>query len=101
MKDPRDVIISPVVSEKSYDMIEKGNTYTFVVDRRSNKSEIKDAIEEIFAVEAIFEVSVLSVNTQNRKGKLKRTGRTLGRRAGAKRALVTLAQGDSIDLFGV
>ena len=71
------------------------NTYTFVVDRRSNKSEIKDAVEEIFSV------SVLSVNTQNRRGKLKRTGRTLGRRAGAKRALVTLAQGDSIDLFGV
>jgi large subunit ribosomal protein L23 len=95
MKDPRDVIISPVVSEKSYDIIEKGNTYTFLVDRRSNKSEIKDAVEEIFAV------SVLSVNTQNRKGKLKRTGRTVGRRAAAKRALVTLAEGDSIDLFGV
>ena len=95
MKDPRDIIISPVDSEKSYDMIEKGNTYTFVVDRRSNKSEIKDAIEEIFAV------SVMSVNTQNRRGKWKRTGRTLGKRAGAKRALVTLAQGDSIDLFGV
>ena len=95
MKDPRDIIFSPVVSEKSYDIIEKGNTYTFLVDRRSNKSEIKDAVEEIFAV------SVLSVNTQNRKGKLKRTGRTMGRRAAAKRALVTLAEGDSIDLFGV
>ena len=95
MKDPRDIIISPVVSEKSYDMIEKGNTYTFVVDRRSNKSEIKDAVQDIFSV------SVLSVNTQNRKGKWKRTGRTLGRRAGGKRALVTLAEGDSIDLFGV
>jgi large subunit ribosomal protein L23 len=46
MKDPRDIIISPVVSEKSYDMIEKGNTYTFVVDRRSNKIEIKEAFEE-------------------------------------------------------
>lgn len=95
MKNPRDVIISPVVSEKSYDLIEKVNTYTFVVDRRSNKSEIKDAVEEIFTV------SVLSVNTQNRQGKLKRTGRVLGRRAGAKRAMVTLAQGDSIDLFGI
>jgi large subunit ribosomal protein L23 len=52
-------------------------------------------------VESIFEVSVLSVNTQNRPGKWKRTGRTLGRRASVKRALVTLAQGDSIDLFGV
>ena len=95
MKNPRDVIFAPVVSEKSYDLIEKANTYTFEVDRRSNKGEIKDAVE------AIFEVSVLSVNTQNRTGKWKRTGRTLGRRAGVKRALVTLAQGDSIDLFGV
>ncbi|HEY7564435.1 MAG TPA: 50S ribosomal protein L23 [Acidimicrobiia bacterium] len=95
MKDPRDVIFSPVVSEKSYDLIEKANTYTFVVDRRSNKSEIKDAVEEIFTV------SVVSVNTQNRRGKWKRTGRVLGQRAGAKRALVTLAEGDSIDLFGI
>lgn len=95
MKNPRDVVIAPVVSEKSYDLIEKANTYTFVVDRRSNKSEIKDAVEEIFTV------SVLSVNTQNRQGKWKRTGRVMGRRAGAKRAMVTLAQGDSIDLFGI
>lgn len=95
MKDPRDIILSPVVSEKSYDLIDKVNTYTFVVDRRSNKSEIKDAVEEIFSVD------VRSVNTQNRRGKLKRTGRVLGRRNHAKRALVTLAEGDSIDLFGV
>ena len=94
MKNPRDVIIAPVVSEKSYDLIEKANTYTFVVDRRSNKSEIKDAVEEIFTVD------VVSVNTQNRQGKWKRTGRVMGRRAGVKRAMVTLAQGESIDLFG-
>jgi large subunit ribosomal protein L23 len=94
MKNPRDVIIAPVVSEKSYDLIEKANTYTFVVDRRSNKSEIKNAVEEIFTVD------VVSVNTQNRQGKWKRTGRVLGRRGGVKRAMVTLAQGDSIDLFG-
>lgn len=95
MKDPRQVILAPVVSEKSYDLIERANTYTFEVDRRSNKSEIKDAVENIFSV------GVVSVNTQNRAGKVKRTGRTLGRRAGVKRALVTLVQGDSIDLFGV
>jgi len=95
MKDPRDVVFSPVVSEKSYDLIDKTNTYTFVVDRRSNKSEIKDAVEEIFSV------TVRAVNTQNRPGKMKRTGRVLGRRNHAKRALVTLAPGDSIDLFGV
>lgn len=94
-KNPRDIIIAPVVSEKSYDLIEKTNTYTFVVDRRSNKSEIKDAIQDIFAV------SVVSVNTQNRTGKIKRTGRVVGRRNHVKRALVTLASGDSIDLFGI
>ena len=95
MKNPRDIIFAPVVSEKSYDLIERANTYTFEVDRRSNKGEIRDAVESIFSV------SVLSVNTQNRSGKVKRTGRVLGRRAGVERALVTLAQGDSIDLFGV
>ena len=72
MKDPRDIILSPVVSEKSYDLIDKANTYTFVVDRRSNKSEIKDAVQEIFSV------TVRSVNTQNRAGKFKRTGRVPG-----------------------
>lgn len=95
LKNPRDIIIAPVVSEKSYDLIEKTNTYTFVVDRRCNKSEIKDAIQDIFAV------AVVSVNTQNRIGKVKRTGRVEGRRNNVKRALVTLASGDSIDLFGI
>lgn len=95
IKNPRDIIIAPVVSEKSYDLIEKTNTYTFEVDRRSNKSEIRDAIQDIFAV------AVVSVNTQNRIGKMKRTGRVVGRRNHVKRALVTLASGDSIDLFGI
>lgn len=95
MKDPRDVIIEPVVSEKSYDLIERHNTYTFVVDRRANKTEIKEAVTEI------FDVKVLSVNTMNRKGKRKRTGWVMGKRADIKRALVTLADGDTIDLFGV
>ncbi len=95
MKDPRDIIIEPVVSEKSYDLIERHNTYTFVVDRRANKTEIKEAVAEIFGVK------VLSVNTMNRKGKRKRTGWVVGKRADTKRALVTLAEGDNIDLFGV
>lgn len=95
MKNPRDIIIEPVVSEKSYDLIEKNNTYTFVVDKRSNKTEIKQAIQ------SIFEVKVTSVNTQNRTGKVKRTGWVQGRRRNVKRALVTLAADDSIDLFGV
>lgn len=95
MKNPRDVILAPVVSEKSYDLIEKQNTYTFVVDPRTNKEEIRDAVE------AVFGVQVLRVNTQNRPGKVKRTGWVQGRRKNLKRALVTLAEGESIDLFGV
>ena len=95
MKNPRDIILSPVVSEKSYDLIEDHNTYTFVVDPRVNKTEVKQAIETIFGVK------VVRVNTQNRKGKLKRTGYVIGKRSDRKRALVTLADGDEIDIFGV
>lgn len=95
MKDPRDVIIEPIVSEKSYDLIEDANTYTFRVDPRSSKTEIKQAVE------AIFGVRVVSVNTMNRKGKRKRSGWVMGRRPNTKRALVTLAAGDEIDIFGV
>ncbi len=95
MKDPRDVILEPVVSEKSYDLIEDLNTYTFIVDRRANKTEIKEAVK------AIFEVDVVSVNTMNRKGKRKRTGWRFGRRKDTKRALVKLAPGSSIDIFEV
>jgi len=95
VKDPRDLILEPVVSEKSYDLIEDNNTYTFVVDRRTNKTEIKQAIE------AIFSVKVVKVNTINRQGKVKRTGWKLGKRPDTKRALVTLAEGEQIDIFGV
>lgn len=95
MKNPRDIIIEPVVSEKSYDLVADNNSYTFVVDRRSNKTEIKEAIQ------SIFDVRVTSVNTMNRKGKRKRTGWTIGTRKDTKRAVVTLADGDSIDVFEV
>ncbi len=95
MKNPRDIIFSPVVSEKSFDLIEHNNTYTFVVDPRANKTEIKQAVQ------SIFDVTVTRVNTQNRKGKVKRTGYVMGKRKDIKRALVTLAPGDEIDLFGV
>jgi large subunit ribosomal protein L23 len=95
MKDLRDVILAPVVSEKSYDLIENNNTYTFMVDPRSNKSEIKMAVEQVFGVR------VLRVNTMNRKGKMKRQGWKMGKRKDTKRAVVTLAPGNSIDLFGV
>ncbi len=94
-KNPRDVVLKPVVSEKSYDLIQDLNTYTFVVDKRSNKTEIRQAVEDI------FDVSVVSVNTINRKGKRKRTGYKIGKRADSKRALVTLAAGQSIDIFEV
>lgn len=95
MKNPRDIVRFPVVSEKSYDLIEHMNTYTFEVDPRSNKGQIRDAVEEI------FDVKVVRVNTLNRKGKRKRQGATFGRRKDTKRALVTLADGNSIDVFGV
>jgi large subunit ribosomal protein L23 len=95
VKDPRDIIFEPIVSEKSYDLIEDTNTYTFVVDRRANKTQIKQAVA------SIFDVKVLSVNTMNRKGKLKRTGYVLGKRKDTKRALVKLADGDKIDIFEV
>lgn len=95
MKDPRDVILKPVVSEKSYDLIQDSNTYTFIVDKRANKTEIKQAVK------AIFDVKVTDVNTMNRKGKKKRTGWVFGTRSDVKRALVKLAPGESIDIFEV
>ena len=92
MKSPRDVIIRPVVSEKSYAGLEL-NTYTFLVDPRANKTEIKEAVQ------AIWNVRVTAVNTLRRQGKVKRRGYTVGKRADQKRAIVTLAQGDSIEIF--
>ena len=96
MKDPRDVILEPIVSEKSYALIEE-NVYTFKVHPDATKPEIKDAVRQIFGVVPV------GVNTLNRKGKRKRNRRnfTYGKRADTKRALVTLAEGDSIDLFKV
>ena len=91
-RDPRDVLISPVVSEKSYGLLDEGK-YTFVVDPHANKTEIK------FAVEQVFGVKVSSVNTINRKGKTRRTKFGLGKRKDTKRAIVTLREG-TIDIFG-
>jgi len=95
VKNPRDIILGPIVSEKSYDLIEQRGTYTFEVDPRTNRSEVKIAIEQIFAVK------VDRVNIINRKGKRKRTGFKVGKRNDTKRALVTLAEGNEIDIFGV
>ena len=92
IKDTRDVVLAPVVSEKSYGLIDEGQ-YTFLVDPRSNKAEIKNAVE------AIFNVKVDSVNTINRVGKRKRTRFGWGARKSTKRAIITLKEG-SIDIFG-
>lgn len=90
-KDPRDIIIRPIVSEKSYNLIDQGK-YTFEVDPRANKTEIKLAIEKI------FDVTVSSVNTINRQGKTRKTRFGMGRRKDTKRAIVTLSRG-TIDIF--
>ena len=94
MKDPRDIILRPVVSEKSYGLLDDG-VYTFVVDPRASKIEISQAVE------TIFNVQVAKVNTLNRKGKRKRNRKsgTFGKRPDTKRAIVTLASGGRIDLF--
>ena len=94
MRDPRDVILRPVVSEKSYGLIDDG-VYTFVVHPSANKTEIRQAVE------SIFDVQVASVNTLNRKGKRKRNRRqaTFGKRPDTKRAVVTLVGDDRIELF--
>src|SRR5210317_797318 len=90
-KDPRDVVFRPIVSEKSYTLIDQGK-YTFEVDPRANKTEIKLAIEKI------FDVTVSNVNTINRQGKTRRTRFGMGKRKDTKRAIVTLSSG-SIDIF--
>ena len=92
MKDIHDVILRPVISEKSYEMLDE-NKYTFIVDRNANKTHIKQAVEKI------FDVKVLSVNTMNRRGKVKRRGLIVGKRPDTKRAIVTVAPGDRIELF--
>ena len=93
MKDPRDIIIAPVVSEKSYELIESG-VYTFQVHTSASKPEIRDAVESIWGVE------VSKVNTLNKPGKKKRTRGTnrVGTKPATKRAIVTLAAGE-IPLF--
>ncbi len=91
--DPRDVIIAPVVSEKSYGELNR-NWYTFLVHPDANKTQIKIAIQQI------FDVRVLTVNTLNREGKRKRTRFGYGQRNATKRAIVSVAEGDRIDIFG-
>jgi large subunit ribosomal protein L23 len=96
VKDPRDIIIKPVVSEKSYGLFDQ-KVYTFVVHPDASKPEIRDAVQ------AIFDVKVRKVNTLNRQGKRKRNRKsaTYGRRPDTKRAIVSLVEGHSIDFFEV
>nr|WP_188306781.1 50S ribosomal protein L23 [Streptomyces sp. CBMA123] len=91
--DPRDVLVKPVISEKSYSLLDE-NKYTFIVSPGANKTQIKQAVE------AVFSVKVESVNTLNRQGKRKRSKTGFGKRKDTKRAIVTLAEGNRIDIFG-
>ena len=92
MKDPREVILRPIISEHSYDMIAK-NVYTFEVAKTSNKVEISQAVESIFGVK------VAKVNTLNVKSKPKRVRAQAGRTRTWKKAMVTLKAGESIDFY--
>ena len=93
IRDHRDVLLAPVVAEKSYGLLDQ-NKYTFLVAKDANKTEIK------IAVEKVFDVKVTNVNTVNRVGKTRRTRAGLGKRPDTKRAIVTVADGQRIDIFG-
>jgi large subunit ribosomal protein L23 len=92
IRDPRDILLAPVVSEKSYALLDE-NKYTFLVTPDANKTEIK------IAVESVFKVRVTEVNTLNRQGKTRRTRYGYGKRPDTKRAIVTVAPGERIDIF--
>ena len=91
--DPRDILLAPVISEKSYGLLDE-NKYTFLVRPDANKTQIKIAVEQVFGV------TVTGVNTLNRQGKRRRTRVGVGRRADTKRAVVSVADGQRIDIFG-
>jgi large subunit ribosomal protein L23 len=91
--DPRDILLAPVISEKSYGLLDQGK-YTFEVRTDANKTQIRKAVEDVFGV------TVTGVNTINRQGKRKRTRFGYGKRKNTKRAIVSLAEGQQIDIFG-
>jgi large subunit ribosomal protein L23 len=91
--DPRDILLAPVISEKSYGLLDE-NKYTFLVRPDANKTQIKIAVEQVFGV------TVTGVNTLNRPGKARRTRMGTGRRPDTKRAVVSVADGQRIDIFG-
>lgn len=91
--EARDVLIRPIVTEKSTDLMTSDNKYTFVIDRKANKTQVKQAVEEI------FNVKVDKVNTMRVRGKIRRQGQSVGRTSDYKKAIVTLADGHTIDVF--
>jgi len=91
--NPRDILLRPVISEKSYGLLDEGK-YTFIVAPDANKTQVRLAVEQVFGVK------VTGVNTVNRPGKRRRTRVGWGKRPDTKRAIVTLAEGDRIDIFG-
>ncbi len=93
MRNIHEIIVSPVVTEKSTEMLEKQGAYSFVVARDANKLEIMKAVE------TLFNVKVRDVRTMRYKGKERRVGRYIGRRASWKKAIVTLNEGDTIEIF--
>lgn len=93
MREPRDVIIRPVVTEASAILQENLQTYTFIVAKDSNKHDIRNAVQ------VLFNVTVAGVRTANYPSKVRRVGRSTGRRSGYKKALVKLVEGDSIDVY--
>ncbi len=87
------ILSKPVLSEKSNEATEKFNRYTFMVDRRANKNQIKEAVEKL------FDVKVLSLKTQIRPGKTKRFGRNVKKLPSSKKAIIEVAEGQSIEFF--
>ncbi|NLG81306.1 MAG: 50S ribosomal protein L23 [Bacilli bacterium] len=95
MRDPRDIILRPIITEKTSDLMGQDNKYTFVVDKDANKTEVA------YAVEKLFNVKVLKVNVMNVRPKKRRVGRFEGTKPGYKKAIVKLAPGHTIELFDV
>lgn len=93
MKDARDIIIAPIISENTMDQMQEANTYTFKVAKTANKVEIRNAVEEIFSVK------VVNVNTMNVRGKKRRLGFHVGKKPDWKKALVKLAEDDEIEIY--
>jgi large subunit ribosomal protein L23 len=93
MRDPRQIIIRPVVTERSTELADERGKYTFIVHPSANKIEIKNAVQ------SLFEVKVKDVHTANFRGKLRRVGRSEGKKAAYKKAVVTLADGERIDVY--